>query len=205
MRRSNHRRVRIGLATAVAAALVAACGATAAPSPSATARPTPVITPDPHLDAPASVDDVFRLLQQAGIRITPNTASAGPGGEPVKSINATYADWPLVLTQFSTAEALVAAASFDPSTPPAVGDPPYVLIGMNIQVEYGPHTTNQRTPAPPSDLQQAAAAALVAALDPLIGPLTQRSVLPVPLPTLGPAPTPVASVIASPAGASPAP
>lgn len=183
--------------TAVAAALVAACGATAAPSPSPTVRPTPVITPDPHLDPPASVDEVFRLLQRAGIRITPNTASAGAGGEPVKRINATYAEWPLVLTEFSTPEALVAAASFDPSTPPAVGDPAYVLIGMNIQIEFGPHTTNQRTPAAPSEQQQAAAVALVAALDPLIGPLTQRSVAPIALPTGSPAP----SAVASPAGA----
>jgi hypothetical protein len=139
-----------------------------------------VITPDPHLAAPASVDQVFRLLGSAGLRITPNTASGGE--EPLKRIFATYANWPLVLTEFTTPAALAKVGRFDPARPPAGSDAPYILAGMNILVEFGPEV--RRAPEAASDAaKREAFLELVAALDPLLGPLAQRSVLPVPLPS----------------------
>jgi hypothetical protein len=168
-------------------ALLAGCGSTAVPSLAPTPPPTPLITPHPHLVEPASVDDVIRALTGGGLRITPNMASTGPGGEPVKRVNATYSDWPLVLTQFSSSAALRDVGEFDAAKPPIPGDSPYVIAGLNIMVEFGPHTTSDRSPAPPSQQQRAAAVALVAALNTLLGPLAQRSMDPVELPRPSPA------------------
>jgi hypothetical protein len=165
----------------VAALVAAACSGGAPPAASQTPAPTPVITPDPHLAAPASVDDVFRLLGSAGLRITPNTASGGENEEPVKRINATYASWPLVLTEFTTPAALQSVGRFDPATPPAGDDAPYILAGMNVMIEFGPEV--RRVPEAATDAaKREAFLALVEALDPLLGPLAQRSVVPVPLP-----------------------
>jgi hypothetical protein len=192
---SNRGRI---VATAVlGASLLASCGGTPATSIAPTPVPTPLITPDPHLTEPASVDDVLRHLSAAGLRITANTASAGPGGEPIKRVNATYADWPLVATQFSSSAALREVGRFDPAVKPRLGESPYIIVGLNIMIEYGPHSTNDRTPAPPGEAQRKAAEALVAALDPLLGPLLQRSTQPLVLPTGRPAATPAAGGPAS--------
>ncbi|HEY3523658.1 MAG TPA: hypothetical protein VGK63_08135 [Candidatus Limnocylindrales bacterium] len=91
--------VAVGLTAALA---LAACGGGAAPSPSPSAAPTPTPTPNPHLAAPASVDAVFTWLTRHGLTIIPNNADARDSGEPVKRINATYAGWPLILSQYST-------------------------------------------------------------------------------------------------------
>jgi hypothetical protein len=187
------------VAAVIATLVVGACGASAAPSSAPTARPTPLVTPDPHLAAPASVDDLFRLLGGADIRITPNTATGFPGGDPVKRINATYANWPLVLTEYTSVDTLTNLSRFDPKKPPRRGESPYILAGMNILIEYGPQVTNDLEPAPPDPNRRAAFLALVAALDPLIGPLRQRSVEPVPLP----AATPLPGASAAPASAAP--
>lgn len=165
-----------------------------------------MITPDPHLRAPASVDVVFRLLGSAGIRITPNNASNGTNGEPVKQIAATYNDWPLVLTEFTTAEALRKVARFDPKTRPQPGEAPYILAGLNILVEFGPQSTNDPKPTPADASRRASLDALIAVLDPLLGPLSGRSVDNVVLPraTGLPGPSAPASSPAT-AGASTAP
>ncbi len=188
MRKSNRGRTFLGIA--VATALVVACGGGAVPSTGPSGSSAPLVTAVPHLVEPASVDDVIRKLVSAGLRLTPNTASVGATGEPVKRVNATYGSWPLVLTQYSTSEALREVAEFDPSRRPALGESPYILAGLNILLEFGPHSTNDRTPAPPSENQKAAAEALVAVLDPLIGPLEQRSSFPLDLPGNAPAPPP---------------
>lgn len=192
MRKSNRGRSFLGFA--VVAALVVACGGTAAPSAGPSTSAAAVITPDPHLSEPASVDDLIRKIVSGGLRVTPNTASVGASGEPVKRVNATYGNWPLVLTQYSTSAALREEAGFDPSRRPVLGESPYILAGLNILLEFGPHSTNDRTPAPPTENQRAAAEALVAALHPLIGPLEQRSTFPLDLPATPPAaPRPAAS------------
>lgn len=200
MRGSNLRRVAQTASTLVVGFLVTACAAAATPPPTITAVATPVVTPDPHLTAPASVDEIFRLLGGAGLRITPNTASGGPDEEPLKRINATYASWPLVLSEFTSAEALRKVGRFDIRKPPGRGESPYVLAGLNILVEFGPKVTNDARPPIPEPVKQAAFLQLVAVLDPLLGPLAQRSVEPVPLPTA--TALPAASGTATPAATS---
>ena len=200
MRKSNRGIVLTGLV--LAAAMTAACGATPGASGALVPTPTPLVTPDPHLADPASVDVVIRTLNQWGMRITPNTASAGAGGEPVKRVNATYSDWPLVITQFSSAAALRETTGFDPAKPPRLEESPYIIVGLNILVEFGPHSDNDRTPAPPSPAKREAAITLIGALHPLLGPLAQRSTEALPLPGVPtrptPEPTPAPSASAAP-------
>ena len=193
------------VATAVAAlalsAFLAACG-----GPSTSAAPNtsagPVVTPDPHLAEPVSVDALYRMLGAAGIHITPNTASKGPNGEPIKRILGTYRDWPIALSQYSSNAALRTKARFDPKIPPLRGEAPYIVEGLNILVEFGPRITNSQTPEPPPEDKRVAMIALVAVLDPLLGPLSQRSVVPLPLngpaETVAPAASPSATAKASP-------
>jgi len=138
---------------------------------------------------------VFLKLGAAGLQIKANNADAGgPAGEPLKRINATYASWPLIMSEFSSSAALRKAGKFDPARPPQDGDPPYTFAGLNVLVEFGPRTPggNRATPEPRF---HAAALALFLALDPLLGPLEQRSVDPLPLPEAS----------ASPASAGPSP
>jgi hypothetical protein len=187
MRRSN---LWANLAAAMlVAGLAASCGPAAPASQAPTPIPTPVITPDPHLADPASIDKVYQLLARAGLRITANTATVGTDGITVKRINATYAEWPLVMTEYSSSSALQKDARFDQNRPPRQGESPYTIGGLNLLFEFGPHSTNDRTPAPPSPAHKAAAMKLVEALHPLLHPLAQRSTEPLPLPT--PVPTPV--------------
>jgi hypothetical protein len=174
--RTSNRGLRAACAVAAVTALVAGCGGGPSPSPAPVAAATPIVTPNPHLSAPASVDAVFRWVGSHGIRITANTASGGTNGEPVKVISATYNDWPLVLTQYTSADALRKVARFDPKTKPQRGEAPYIVAGMNILVEFGPQSTNDTTPAKADPVRRAALEALVATLDPLVGPLTVRSV-----------------------------
>ena len=160
-------------------------------------RPTPVITPDPHLSDPADLDTIFAELTKAGLVITP--INAGAATEPRRRINATYLDWPLTMSEFSSAEALVAATGWTTGALPDRGDAPFTIIGLNIMVEYGPKVTNAVTPQLPEARYLSAAATLGRTLDPLLGPLDQRSVTPLPLPTATPPPTPEASDVPSPA------
>lgn len=170
---------RAGLGLFAVALLVAGCaGAAPSATPAATPRPTP--TPDPHLTEPASVDTVLQLLARAGVRIQPNNASTGPDGEPVKRVNATYAGWPLQVTQFSSSAALRKAAGLDEEPGPRNEDAAYVLVGLNILVEYGPPIRSLKDPRPEEPFRQAAAE-LASALDPLLGPLEQRSLDPLPI------------------------
>jgi hypothetical protein len=197
MRRSN-RGLR-AVTALVAVVLVAGCGSgTATPSPSA--QPTPLVTPDPHLAAPAHVDDVFRLVGARGLKIIPNTASEGTKGDPVKRIAATYNDWPLVMTEFSSAAALRNVGKFDTSQRPQRGEAPYIVAGLNLLTEYGPRNTNDPAPVPADEAHQKSLMNLIGALDPLLGPLSQRSVqtISLPGPTVAPASQPPAAAQASP-------
>jgi hypothetical protein len=174
-------RAVLALVLGMAPLAVVACSGAPGASPSPT--PAPVVatpTPDPHLGDPASVDDVFRKLSAAGLRITANTATAG--AEPIKRVSATYRDWPLILTQYSSSSALLEAARFDPTKPPRRGQAPYRIVGLNILVEYGPSVTNSKTPPIADEKRQLAAIALIEVLDDLLGPLQQSAVEPLPLP-----------------------
>jgi hypothetical protein len=185
----------IAVAALALGAVVASCGGSSTtPSPGGSSGP--VITPDPHLAAPVSVDELYRILGAAGIHITPNTASKGANGEPIKRIVGTYRDWPIVLSQYSSKAVLRTEAKFDPKVPPVRGEAPYIIEGLNILIEYGPRITNNRSPAPPPEDKKAAMIALAGVLDPLLGPLSQRST--VPLPLKGPASTKAPTRSASP-------
>ena len=196
-------RVRGRIAPALLAALlVAACGgAQPSTAPVVDATTGPVATPDPHLAEPATADDVLRKLALAGLRITPNNASVGPSGEPIKSINASFEGWPLQISQYSSGVALRKVEKFDPAKGPRGGDSTYMLVGLNILVEYGPAIHTKKDP-PPDARFRSSALKLVEVLDPLLGPLEQVSIDPLPLPgapaTTAPSPSAAASPEASP-------
>ncbi len=192
-RRIPLRRTRIAAVLVALGVFVTACGGGSASAPpvSATPVPTPASTPIAPLTAPVKADAIYQAMVRAGLRIAPNNASTGgPGHEPVKRINATYAGWPLAISQFATADSLLAATNWKAGASPASGEPPIAFLGMNILVQWGPTTGS--SPAKPDDRQLAAAAALHAALDPLVSPLAARTIVPVPgvVPAATPAPTP---------------
>lgn len=170
--------------------IVGACGGgpPSAP-PLATPVPTPAPTPVAHLSEPVKADSVYLALLAAGLKIAPNNASTGgPGREPVKRINATYAGWPLSISQFSSAKSLQAATKWKGGAPPAQGEASIAFLGLNILVEWGPATGS--SPKKPDDRQIAAAEALHEALDPLVSPLMARTIVPIPgVPTPTPDPT----------------
>jgi hypothetical protein len=201
MRHSNHA-IRAGrpgalVLTGLLAVSVAACGPAVAPSVEPTARPTPVITPDPHLTEPVTADEIFVAIGPIDLPFVANNASPGREGDPmVKRINADLGNWPLIITEFRSSAALRAATGWDASRPPVQGDPPFAFVGLNILVEFGP-STGVRLDAP-DPARQEQAKLLVAILDPLLWPLEQRSVVPVPTRTPVPA-SPAASAAASPA------
>jgi len=172
------------------AVLVGGCAGSVTPGPSAaaTARPTPVITADPHLTDPADLDTIFAELTKAGLVITP--INAGAADEPRRRVNATYLDWPLIISEFSSGRALRATTRWTPGAVPTRGDAPYTIIGLNLMFEYGPKVTNAATPEVPEARYRDAALQLSLALDPLLGPLEQRSVVALPLPTASPAVAP---------------
>ncbi len=175
-------------AAALVVALVVACGPGPTPTPQPSPAPSPTATPNPHLTEPASANDVFRAMSAAGLRVVPNNAVSGAAGEePRLRINATYANWPLVIHEYSSSAALRTHARFRPGGRPTIGEAPFNLAGLNILVEFGPHAKNRNEP-PPEAAFRAAAEALIEVLDPLLGPLAQMSIEPLPLPTLTPSP-----------------
>jgi hypothetical protein len=197
MRGSNH---RVGgvLALAAISALsvaVAACGTSAA-QPSAgsgSAPPTAAITPDPHLTEPATADQIFNAIRRGDLPLTVNNATAGDPSSPVvKTINAAVANWPLIISEYRSSSLLRATVGWDPAAGPRQGDAPYTWVGMNVLVSFGPTTGH---PAPPDATRRQQAKDLIALIDPLLWPLQQRAVVPVPTKTAPPgsSPAPTAS------------
>jgi hypothetical protein len=170
------------LAAAVAIGLFAgACGGgpPSTPPASATPVPTPGPTPVAHLSEPVKADGVYLALLAAGLKIVPNNASTGgPGREPVKRINATYAGWPLAISEYSSAKSLQAATRWKPGAKPGSGEASIAFMGLNILVEWGPSTGS--SPKKPDERQITAATALHDALDPLVSPLAARTIVPIP-------------------------
>jgi hypothetical protein len=164
--------------TLALAAIVAACG-TGAPPPSPTPAPTPVVTPNPHLGDPATAREVFNALGRAGLKMTPNTATAGAEGAPViEKINATYLGWPLDVTQYRTSKDLAKAVKWEAGKAPGKGEPPVAIVGSNILITWGPSAVGTK-PKAPDERQAEALDALVLALDRLLSPLRARTVVPV--------------------------
>jgi hypothetical protein len=198
----NHRLLTLALGAAL---LASACGSTPATStPTATPAP-PTPSPNPHLSDPASVDAVYNALLKGGLTISANSADAGTGAM-VKRLHLTYDAWPLILTQYTSAKSLVSDSGFNSKAKPVLGDPPFALAGLNILIEYGSSTQNG-PPAAPAAQFVTAFQQLVQIVDPLLGPLQQRSVTAVALPTPTPAPTasPTPHASASPGKPKPTP
>ena len=193
-------RVRGFIRLAIAASVLGASAACSTPPPSVapTPRPTPVVTPDPHLAAPASADDVYRALNVAGLRITANNANAGePGTGLIKRINATYLGWPLTIGQYQSETDLDDQAPWPSGSVPGQGEPPVSVVGLNILIQWGPTTGVE--PAAPNESQLDGLAPLVEQLDILLSPLRGRTAIAVDAPGFTPAPEPSAGPEATPA------
>jgi hypothetical protein len=201
MRGSNHRAggVFTLAATVVLSAAVAACGTSAAqPSAAAvSAPPMAAVTPDPHLTEPATADQIFNAIRRGDLPLTVNNATAGnPSSPVVKTINAAVANWPLIISEYRSSSVLRETILWDPAAGAKQGDAPYTWVGLNILVAFGPTTGH---PAPPDATRQQQAKDLIALIDPLLWPLQQRAVVPVPTKTPPPGsnPAPAASAPAS--------
>ena len=194
MRVSNHPGWLAAIGLAVMA-VVAACGSTPPSSPPPTAAPTPVITPDPHLSEPATADQVFDAIRRGHLPLSVNNATSGTPNSPVvKKINAALDNWPLIITEFRTSAALRTVVKWDPTKPPVQGNAPYAFVGLNILIEFGPVTGLIATP---DATRQKEAVDLIAVVDPLLWPLEQRSVVPIPTKTATPPASPSPSAPAS--------
>ena len=179
----------------MAITLATGCATPPASSIAPSLRPTPVVTPDPHLTEPATADQVFGAIRVGDLPLLVNNASSGDASSPIaKKINAAIGDWPLVISEYRTSELLRQSTIWNPALPPGPGDPPYAFVGMNILVEFGPMTGGLVTPG---STRQKQAEALVALIDPLLWPLEQRSIVPLPTRTAAPASAPSAAASAS--------
>jgi hypothetical protein len=196
MRHSNHagrgRRLPIW-AAGLLAVIVAACGSSAAPPSAApTPAPTPSPTRDPHLTAPVKADDIYTALAKGGLAITPINANLGQGNpDIVKEINANLNGWPVRITEYRSTGAMVKALAWTPGEPPGGDEAPYAFAALNVLVTYG--KISAAAPSVPDAGRQQDAASIVAVLDPLLWPITQRSVMAIPSRTPIPAATPVPS------------
>ena len=118
-------RVRTLAAAVTIGLVVGACGGSPPSAPAASPTPVamPAATPVAHLSEPVKADSVYLALLAAGLRIVPNNASTGgPGNEPVKRINATYAGWPLSISQFTSSATLMAATDWKAGAKPSQGE-----------------------------------------------------------------------------------
>jgi hypothetical protein len=128
------------------------------------------------------VDAIFHALGKAGLKFKASNAGAGRAGhEPIRRITATYLDWPLVVSEYSSSKALAKAKPWKEGAKPAQGEPPIAFIGLNILIEWGPTTTGVR-PGKPGDRELEALDSLVQIIDPLLSPLKARTIVPVKIP-----------------------
>lgn len=172
---------------------VVACGSAPAASvvpPSSTPRPTP--TPNVHLTDPASADAVFTAIARAKLPIAANNAAAG--SDPVKQINATYFEWPMIISEYRTAASLAEKVTWIPGEPPTKGEAAVAIAGINVLIEWGPKTG---TPQGLSPAQVEAMNEFLTTLDRYLGPLTVRTTTFLQVPESSAKPSPSASAAAS--------
>lgn len=193
--RGHRRGSRSRVAGLIAVGLfVASCGSTPpSTSPSVASSPTPSPTPNPHLTDPASADAIFTVLAKARLPISANNAAAG--SDPVKQINATYFEWPMLISEYRSAASLAKQQTWLPGDPPARGDAPVTIEGINILVEWGPTTGS--APQGLSPAQVEVMNDFLVVLDRYLGPLTVRSTTFLQVPTSSVAPSPSASAKSS--------
>ena len=196
MRHSNHavrgHRLTI-LFVGLFGVAVAGCGSNAQGSLEPSAAVTPAPTPDPHLKEPVTADDIFRIIGKGGLKISSVNANLGQGNPNIaKVINADIGGWPIRITQYTSSAVLTRSLGWTPGAAPGADEAPYAFSGLNILITFGP--ISAKAPTIPDPARTAAAASLVGILDPLLWPLAQRTVTPIP----GRTPVPVATPTPSP-------
>jgi hypothetical protein len=185
------RSLRLVAAGVVLACAAAACGGQTTPIATPSNHPTTAtsVLPVSRLASPATADAVYTALNAAGLKLVPTNAGGKGKGGLVKRIVATYADWPIIISQYSSAKALAKAAAWKSGSKPGQGESPVAVKAMNILIEWGP-TTGAKPPKP-STRQRTALAALILAMDGLAAPLQTRSIIKVALPShAAPSPEP---------------
>ena len=125
--------------------------------------------------------------------ISANNAAAG--SDPVKQINATYFEWPMIISEYRSAASLAKRQTWLPDDTPAKGDAPVSIAGINILIEWGP-TTGAKPPAL-SPAQVAAMNDFLEVLDRYIGPLKVRTTTFLQVPAASASPAPSASATPS--------
>lgn len=195
-----------GLAILVAGLLVvSACGpdSASAPSLSTTASGAPTVQPTANLHIDGSVDAnrIFQLLAGARLSVHQETLQGpGPKGEPNATLFIVDGSIKVSIDQFSSPHA-VAIAGYTVGSRPVRGDAPYTLWAANIVIHIG-NRQGGALPAGPDGATVTAAGEIARAIDPYIGPLSQRSVVALQLPSSpGPTldtPAPTATATASP-------
>lgn len=190
------------------ALLVAACGSSSTPPPSdglaGSGGPSAAATNSLHIDGSVDANRVFQLLAAARLAVHQETLQGpGPHGEPNATLFIVDGSIPVSIDSFSSPKA-VAEAGYTAGSHLVRGDAPYTIWAANIVIHVGNRQTGA-LPAGPDTATQQAAAEIVRVLDPYLGPLSQRSVVPLDLPsTPQPSATPSATPTPSPT-ASPTP
>lgn len=204
-------RTVLGLAILVTALVaVAACGPsgpTGTPtSGGSTTTETAKPTPNLHIDGSVDANRVFQILASARLAVHQETLQGpGPKGEPNATLFIVDGSIPVSIDQFSSPGA-VRSAGYTAGSHTVKGDAPYTLWAANIVIHVG-NRQEGALPAGPDAATQAAANEIARVIDPYLGPLTQRSVTPLVLPST---PEPVATpsiepTVAPTATASPKP
>jgi hypothetical protein len=191
--RTQGKRAAVVSACLALGGIVSACGGGGNAAPTAANTPgPPTQTPDQHISGNLDPNRIFQILSSAGYSVHQESISSDQSGEPVLVLFLRDGIQPLTIAQFSTAKAR-AAAGYTAGSKLVIGDSPYTFWASNIVIHLGPRDERSMPSAPGTDLQTAAAR-LVTTIDPFIGPLVQRSVIQVALPTqASPEPTPSAS------------
>jgi hypothetical protein len=195
--------VLVGLAL-----IVAACGPSATPAPSGSAGTSAdtsaVATLSLHIDGSVDANRVFQLLVAAHLSVHQETLQGpGPHGEPNATLFIVDGSIPVSIDSFSSAHAL-AVAGYTAGSHTVRGDAAYTIWAANIVIHVGIRQA-AALPAGPDTATQQAAAEIARVLDPYLGPLNQRSVVPLELPstpepiaTPSPSPTPSPTATPSP-------
>lgn len=206
--RKHHRPNGRGIAILIAGILaVAACGPSGATAPpsgtTASGAPTPPPTPNLHIDGSVDANRVFQILASARLAVHQETLQ-GPGsnGEPNATLFIVDGSIPVSIDQFSSPGA-VRNAGYTAGSHTVKGDAPYTLWAANIVIHVG-NRQSGALPAGPDAGTQAAAVEIARVIDPYLGPLTQRSVAPLQLPST-PTPEVTAAPTSAPPSASPQP
>lgn len=185
--RTLRRSTGAGLAILVAGLLVlSACGpstaSSAPPSNGGAGASAAPATPNLHIDGSVDANRIFQLLAASHLSVHQETLQGpGPKGEPNATLFIVDGSIKVSIDSFSSAGAVV-AAGYTSGSRTVKGDAPYTMWAANIVIHVG-NRQSGALPAGPDAATQAAASEIARVIDPYIGPLTQRSVVPIELPS----------------------